>query len=300
MLDYAALRVVAAVADLGSFERAAARLGVTPSAVSQRVKQLEERLGTTLIRRGTPCTATETGAFLCRHLETVAMLEGDLLAALPGLAGAEEGGRPVTLPIATNADSLATWFLEPIARFTAREPFLVDIVVDDQDHTAGWLREGRVLAAVTSREDAVPGCRRHALGALRYHATASPEFVARHFPQGVTAEAIARAPALTFNRKDGLQDGWIRRHLGTDVDHPTHYLPSSHAFLDATLAGMGWAMNPVHLARDALATGRLVELLPGAVLDTPLHWQINRLAADRLAGLTREVRAAAGRELVQE
>lgn len=297
MLDYSALSAVAAVVQTGSFEKAARRLNVTPSAVSQRVKQIEERLGVALIVRGTPCVATETGDRLCRHMETVGLLERDLLTGLPGLGGARESSRPVTVPVAVNADSLATWFLAAAAQFSRASGVLLDISVDDQDHTADWLLKGRVLAAVTGLEAPVTGCRRVALGALRYHATASPDFVARHFADGVTAAALSRAPALIFNQKDGLQSRWIRQTLGMELPLAGHGLPSSEGFVAAALAGMGWGMNPAPLVRAHLAAGRLVELIPGAPLDVPLFWQISRLAADPLAEFTRAVTAVARQTL---
>ena len=289
MLDYSALRAVAAVVQTGSFERAARQLGVTPSAVSQRVKQLEERLGVVLIARGSPCTATETGDWLCRHMETVGMLEGELLAHLPALIDPSAARQRVTLHIATNADSLGTWFVAAMSAFARHSPYLLNVAVDDQDQTADWLRRGRVIAAVTSVEKPIQGCRRTSLGALRYVATASPDFIARHFAGGVTPEAILDAPALTFNQKDGLQDRWLRQALGVDLSYPTHWLPSTQSFIEASLSGMGWGMNPIQLVRPHLQSGRLVELIPGTTLDIPLYWQINRLVADRLAALTREV-----------
>lgn len=299
MLDYPALRAVAAVVQTGSFEKAAAILNVTPSAVSQRVKQLEERLGVVLVARGNPCMATEKGEWLCRHMETVGMLEGELFEQLPGLVDAGERRPKVTLNIATNADSLGTWFLPAAAGFSRHSSYLLNIAVDDQDHTAEWLQRGRVLAAVTGLERPVPGCRRLSLGALRYHATASPDFIDRYFPEGVTAEAVMEAPALTFNQKDRLQSRWIRQTFGDDLIHQTHWLPSTQSFVDASLAGMGWGMNPISLVRAHLASGRLVELVADTPLDVPLFWQINRLAADRLVDLTRAVTAAAKRELVR-
>ncbi|WP_044561606.1 LysR family transcriptional regulator ArgP [Azospirillum sp. B4] len=299
MIDYPAARAVALVARTGSFEKAAAALNVTPSAVSQRVKQLEERLGAVLIERGSPCAATEKGEWLCRHVDHVGMLERELTEHLPGLADPDAALPRVTLNIATNADSLGTWFLAAAAPFTQESDHLLNIVIDDQDHTADWLRRGRVLAAVTSLEKPVQGCRVTGLGALRYHATASPDFVARHFPAGVTALALAQAPALTFNQKDRLQRAWIRQVLGHDVAHPTHWLPSTQSFIDASLAGMGWGMNPALLVRDHLDAGRLVDLMPGATLDVPLFWQVSRLAADRLSGLSRQIVQAASYELVR-
>lgn len=297
MIDYAAVRAVAAVVRTGSFERAAASLNVTPSAVSQRIKHLEERLGVVLIERGTPCTATEKGLSLCRHMDRVGMLEKELMEHLPELSGSYGSAQRVTLNVATNADSLGTWFLEAIAAYTKTTDYLVNVVIDDEDHTADWLRRGRVLAAVTSLERPVQGCRVTPLGSLRYHATASPVFVERHFPHGVTAEAFERAPALTFNQKDRLQNAWARQAFGRDLSFPTHWLPSTQSFLEGSLAGMGWALNPVQLARQHLERGDLVELLPGEVLERRLFWQINRLASDQLRELTRSILSVARREL---
>ncbi|HXV30105.1 MAG TPA: LysR family transcriptional regulator ArgP, partial [Sinorhizobium sp.] len=235
MLDYSALRAVSTVVQTGSFEKAAGILNVTPSAVSQRVKQLEERLGIVLIARGNPCTATEKGAWLCRHMENVGMLESELFEHLPALIDPGEPKQRVTLHIATNADSLGTWFVAAASNFANRSKYLLNVAVDDQDHTAEWLQRGRVIAAVTSLEKPIQGCRRISLGALRYHATASPDFIARHFADGVTQQAIMNAPALTFNQKDRLQSRWIRQTLGVDLTYPTHWLPSTQSFVDASL-----------------------------------------------------------------
>ncbi|MBB3975444.1 LysR family transcriptional regulator (chromosome initiation inhibitor) [Rhizobium azooxidifex] len=299
MIDYPALRAVATVVQTGSFEKAAAVLNVTPSAVSQRVKQLEERLGVVLIVRGSPCTATEKGGWLCRHMENIGMLEGELMEHLPALADPEEPRQRVTLHIATSADSLGTWFLSAMSNFSKRSTYLVNIAIDDEDHTAEWLQRGRVLAAVTSLEKPIAGCRRTSLGTLRYHATASPEFMSRYFGDGVTPEALRRAPALTFNQKDRLQNRWIRQAFGQELTFPTHWLPSTQGFLDGSLSGMGWCMNPAPLIGQHLRSGRLVELVPDSPLDVPLFWQINRLAADRLVDLTSEVAATAKSHLRQ-
>lgn len=299
MIDYPAARAVALIVQTGSFERAASALNVTPSAISQRVRLLEERLGAVLIERGSPCTATEKGTLLCRHMEHVGMLETELMHQLPALVDPAAPAQRVTINIATNADSLGTWFVAAAAAFTQGSDHLLNIAVDDEDHTAGWLRRGRVLAAVTSLAKPVQGCRLNPLGKLRYHATASPGFMERYFPAGVTAEAVATAPALTFNQKDRLQHEWGRQALGQDVDFPTHWLPSTQSFVDASLAGMGWALNPFQLVKAHLASGRLVELVPGATLDRPLSWQVNRLAAYHLSDLTRHVLATARRDLTQ-
>lgn len=217
------------------------------------------------------------------------MLETELFRQLPVLSEAGAAAERVTLNIATNADSLGTWFLDAVSKFTGGSDYLVNIAVDDQDHTVEWLRGGRVLAAVTAHAKPVQGCRVLALGVLRYHATASPAFMARHFSDGVTPATLARAPGLTFNQKDRLQASWIKKALGEDISYPTHWLPSTDGFVKASLAGMGWGLNPVQLVGEHLEAGRLVEVVPGTPLDIPLYWQVNRLAAERLGTLTAHV-----------
>src|SRR5882724_10271358 len=140
MIDYASLAAVAAIVREGSCERASRVLNVTPSAISQRVKQLEERLGCVLIVRGQPCTATNTGRLLCRHVEQVGMLEQDLRGALPTLTQPGSSGERVTLPVAVNADCLGTWFVNAIAAFTQSEDVLLDVTLDDQERTVDLLK----------------------------------------------------------------------------------------------------------------------------------------------------------------
>lgn len=295
MLDYSALCALAAVIREGSFERAALALHVTPSAVSQRIRLLEERVGCALVVRGQPCRATETGRRLCHHVDRVRLLEHELHGALPALA--PEGIARVALPVAVNADSLATWFAPAIAAFAADAPVLVQVAVDDQDHTTEWLRSGAVLAAVTGTARPGAGCNSLPLGAMRYLAAASPAFVARHFAGGVGAGSLAQAPSLVFSTKDELQDRWVRRLCHRHVDLPRHTLPSPEAFVTAALAGMGWGLQPQALIASHLQDGTLVELVPGTPLDVPLYWQQTRAASSLLDGLTRAVLAAAGRAL---
>jgi LysR family transcriptional regulator, chromosome initiation inhibitor len=299
-LDYGQLAALAAVISEGSFERAARALHVTPSAVSQRIRQLEERVGAVLVQRGTPCAVTAAGAPLLRHAERVALLEADLPAALPGLRRERPGllARRATLRIAVNADSLATWLVPALAHFAQAAPQVqLDLVLDDQDHTTEALRRGEVMGAVTSAAEAVQGCNSHALGRLRYAATASPALMKRCFADGVNAQTLAAAPCLVFNRKDRLQARWLQGVTRRAIAPPCHWLPSTQAFVDAALAGIGWGMNPLPLAQAHLAARRLVELIPGRTIDVPLHWQVSRLALPALDLLTSAVLGAAQVEL---
>jgi LysR family transcriptional regulator, chromosome initiation inhibitor len=289
MLDYASLSAVAVVIREGSFEGAARALNVTPSAISQRVKQLEERVGGVLIVRGQPCTATEMGRLICRHVEQVGMLEHELHGALPRLAPLESQDERVTIRVAVNADSLGTWFIQAMSRFLETDHALLDVAIDDQEHTQEWLRTGDVLAAVTADPQPVQGCESISIGKLKYCAAASPSFVRKHFADGVTAAALAAAPSLRFNRKDQLQTQWVRAVCRRNVDIPSHWMASTQAFTDASVAGIGWGMNPQAMVASHLRDGSLVELVPGRLLSVPLFWQHTRLQMPMLARLTKAV-----------
>jgi len=293
MLDYASLAAVAAVVREGSFERAARALNVTTSAVSQRVKHLEERLGSILIIRGQPCRATDMGRLLCSHVEQVGLLEQELRGALPKLVQTNGRVDRVTLRVAVNADSLGTWFIGAMAEFVHGEKALVDIALDNEEHTVEWLRSGEVLAAVTAHAQAVQGFNSVSLGRLTYLAVASPGFVRRYFPAGVTTAALSNAPSLRFNNKDRMQAQWTRRVCRREVETPAHWFPATQAFRDACLAGIGWGMNPESLVREHLKSGALVELVPGRTLSVPLYWQHTRLQVPMLNRLTEAVVKAA-------
>ncbi len=285
------LAALVAIHRRGSFDLAASSIGITQSAISQRLKALEERMGCILIHRGQPCTATPPGLRLIRHHDEVALLQSQLSQDLPQL----DAG-PATLRIAVNADSLATWVIPALA---ATQDMLFDLVIDDQDHSQDWLKRGEVAAAITSHPGPLQGCDTIPLGALRYHATASPDYIAKWFPNGATKAALANAPALTFSDKDRLQAAWQHALTGTRFAFPTHRMASSQAFVDAALAGLGWGMNPEPLIADHLAKGRLAELAPNTPLDVALYWQFSRLTAPALTPLTKAIRAAAAKILRQ-
>lgn len=291
MLDYASLSALAAVVREGSFERAARALNVTPSAISQRIRLLEERVGCALVVREQPCRATETGRRLCQHVDHVRLLEQEIQRTLPALA--TEGETRVALPVAVNADSLATWLAPTIAAFGAENPVLLEVAVDDEGHTTEWLRSGAVLAAVTGKTHSASGCNSRPLGSMRYVAAASPAFVKRYFADRVGSGSLATAPSLMFSTKDELQSRWARRICHRHVQLPRHTVPSTQALVTAAVAGMGWCMHPQALIAPHLADGTLVELVPDTPLDIPLYWQYARAASGLLDRLSSEILAAA-------
>lgn len=261
-------RTLAVVIDEGTFDAAARRLRLTPSAVSQRIKALEQQLGRVLVVRSKPVRATEAGVAVVRLARQLALLEHDTLAAF-GLGG--EAERAVTLPLAVNADSLATWFLPALARVAERHPVVFDLHRDDQDFTAGLLESGTVMGAVTSQSEPVAGCLVRPLGTMRYQAVATPAFAARWGLPG-RESAFATAPVVEFDRRDDLQRQYLVAR-GIDPDAPSrHFVPASNDFAAAVKLGLGWGLLPGFQCADELASGALVPL-GGPVVDVPLHWQ---------------------------
>jgi len=296
-LDYAQLAALASVVSEGSFEAAARALHITPSALSQRIRQLEQRLGGVLVLRGKPCSITPLGEPLLRHAQQVALLEQGITQGWAGLQTKGEGASPAVLSVAVNADSLSTWFLAAAAQFAQATGALLDLRVDDEGHTHEALRRGEVLAAVTASSSPVQGCRSSRLGSLRYRACASPDFVARYFAKGLNARSLASAPCIRFNAKDEMQHRWMLRMTRKSLQPPAHRLPSSTGFVHACEAGLGWALNPEALVREALAAGRLIDLCPERPFDVPLYWQRSRLALPWLQALTVALEQVASVEL---
>jgi LysR family transcriptional regulator (chromosome initiation inhibitor) len=286
-LNQAQLDTLVAIADSGSFEAAARALHVTPSAVSQRIRALEAAAGQVLVSRGAPCRPTGYGERLVQLGRQTRLLYDEARQELSTLQAVE-------LPVAVNADSLATWFRAVITEVASWAATSIQLHVEDQAYSQELLRRGEALAAVTSEAVAVQGCAVEALGALRYLPAASPALAAR-WRRGDGPDWAAM-PLVVFNEKDGLQDQALRQ-LGVAGRPPVvHRVPSSVDFLEAVRLGLGWGMLPEPQAGPGLASGAL-RRLPGDVISVPLYWQRWRLESPRLRQLTDAVRRAAREHL---
>ncbi|MEU8032233.1 LysR family transcriptional regulator ArgP [Streptomyces sp. NPDC049099] len=284
------VRTLLAVVDEGTFDAAAAALHVTPSAVSQRVKALEQRTGRVLLQRTKPVRPTESGAVLVRYARQLARLEQDAWGEL-GLSGA---GAPTRVSVAVNADSLATWFLPALTRVAG---LCFELHREDEDHTAALLREGLVMAAVTTARDPVPGCTVRVLGRMRYLPVAAPELHRTRLGGRPLEDALPEAPVVVFDRKDDFQDAFVRRLGRGSASRLRHHVPTSEGFLDAVAAGLGWGMVPEVQAKPLLDEGRLVLLAPGTWMDVTLYWQQWKLDSPALAALAEAVTATAAEAL---
>ncbi|WP_104088815.1 LysR family transcriptional regulator ArgP [Cryobacterium sp. N19] len=284
------LATLLALVSEGSFEAAAARLHVTPSAVSQRVKAMEQTSGRVLVQRTTPVRLTDAGDVLLRYARQVELLEADTVRQL------HEGrsdGRAFPVSLAVNADSLATWFLDALAGLGETLGVAFDLHREDQEHTTRLLRAGTVMAAVTSTREAVQGCITEPLGQMRYHAVATPTFIDRWLPTHGGLIALPRAPVVAFERNDDLQESFLRDHADSGSSGPIHYIPTSNDFVRAILLGFGWGMLPEQQCAVEIADGRLVDLAPKSAVDVPLFWQRWNLFSPLLDAVSTAVRAEA-------
>lgn len=280
-LDPAALECLAALVDEGSFERAAARLAITQSAVSQRLRALEAQLGQPVVVRSRPLRLTEPGKVLLRFARQWQALRADVARELD----AAGGGGDDRLPIAVNADSLATWVppaLDALVHEGLGEGFGLELVVDDQDFTHDWLRQGAVLGCVSTVREALRGCRVTPLGVMPYVAVASPAFIERELPQGLHRRNFAQTPFLVFNRKDDMQAQWVSRAFG--VRSPRlreRFVPSSEAYVRAAVMGWGVGVATELQVRAHVARGELQVLHPEVRLPIALHWHQWKLGDER-------------------
>jgi len=295
MFDYKLLAALAAVVEQAGFERAAQVLGLSQSAVSQRIKLLEARVGQPVLVRGTPPAPTDIGRRLLNHVQQVRLLERDLSGQVPAL---DEGAAPDRLRIALNADSLATWWAQAVTAFCADHRVLLELVVEDQEVGLKRMRGGDVAACVCATDKPVAGARSLALGAMRYRALASPAFIARHFGGGITAPGLAKAPAIVFGPDDFLQHRYLASQ-GVDGAFAYHLCPSSEGFIRMAEAGLGWGLVPELQVTDLLARGALQVLQPDRLIDVPLYWHHWRNGGELLGEMTRHLQRATSEILVQ-
>ena len=279
-LDSSQLATLVAIADHGTFEAAARHLHVTPSAVSQRIRALESRLGRVVVQRTTPCRPTADGEVLLRLARQVALLQDEIDEVL-----AHGRAATVDLPVAVNADSLATWFRGVVGEVAAWDDVALRLHVEDQAFSAGLLRGGEVLAAVTSEPTAVQGCSVERLGSLRYVPAAAPAFAER-WRRGRGPDWAAM-PMVVFNDKDALQHDVLAAR-GIGLPPVVHRVPTSADFAAAVRLGLGWGMIPVPQLDDSL-----VPLGARLHVDVDLHWQRWRLDSPVLDRLTDAVRRSA-------
>ncbi len=296
MLDYKLVEAFAVVSTEGGFEKAAKVLHLTQSAVSQRVKLLEEQVGGVLLVRSSPPEPTDAGREMLKHYRKVRQLENDL-----GPGFGKEDDEFTTLTVGLNADSLATWFFPALEEYLNSEPILLDLRVDDQAKTHDLLRNGDVLGCISDRSEPIQGCCVEYLGDMVYKLYATSEYISKWFKNARGVGEIERAPILIFNRKDLMHGVLLADALGAQPkQYSAFYLPSSEKFATAIVSGKVCGMLPWQQAKEYVERGDLVDLYPESSFSVKLHWHCWNLESGAVSSLTDALVAGARRELAQE
>ena len=283
MLDPKQLEALSAVVDSGGFDKAARKLFLTQSAISQRIRQLEENLGQPVLTRTTPPAPTAAGRLLLQHFRQLSLMEGELLNTL--LPDGEQTGF-TTLAVGVNADSLTTWFLPAVQQVMQQRHLLFDVMMDDQDYTHELMRSGHVAGCIGTKATPIQGGECHFLGCMRYLCLATPAFAARYFPDGFTSTALQQAPAIIFSGKDDLHSQFLQQVAAYDGTVPHITLPTPQGFVQATRLGLAYSLLPELMIDDDLDSGRLLDLLPGQYVDLALYWHHWRVESSLAGELT--------------
>lgn len=259
-----------AVAKTGSFDLAAEQLNITASAVTLRVQSLEKQLGHLLLVRDRPCRVTQSGQTLLHYLQHQRLLEQNLMQDLGGQVQ-QEGF--YCLNVATNADSLATWLLPTLQAQLIQHKIVLHFQLDDQSQTHHLLEAGLVNACLSTEAKAMKGCLAERIGQMHYRLVATPEFARNWFQQGIHRDALRHAPAILFNEKDQLHTQYIQQEFGlSPAQYPHFFIPSTHAFFDAIVMGLGYGWLPDYQTRHLLESGQLIELSGEMRIEVPLYW----------------------------
>ena len=269
MFDYRLIEAFSAVISEKGFERASEKLGLTQSAVSQRVRQLEDLMGKILIRRTNPPQVTEEGEKLFSHFRQVDFLEKEFL-----INDSKTGGEDyLKFPVGVNADSLGTWFLPSVEDFIRKNKIAVEIITADQSETVKLLKSGEVLGCISSSPKSIQGCRTDFLGSMRYIAVSSPRFADKYFPAGINSESLHRTPSVAFNRSDNLLNDFFKGKYFIDLKTvPVNYIPSYETFVNAIVMEIGYGIVPEIQAVKYIEEEMLINLSPADYINIELYW----------------------------
>ncbi|WP_163937062.1 LysR family transcriptional regulator ArgP [Paraferrimonas sp. SM1919] len=296
MFDYKSIQSLEAIATQGGFDKAAKSLHISQSAISQRIKQLEDQIGQPLLIRSNPVEITATGKKLLRHFKQVRLLEHELQADIKGKTNPSS----VNIALAVNADSLATWFMPALNDLVLRQDWLLQVTIDDEAQTHNLLKAGSVIGCITTQKRAMSGCSSDFLGIMRYFCVASPRFCDKYFQPAAIRSNLLKAPAVVFNAKDKLHHKFLKQYFDIDEQQfNSHQIPSSEGFLEMIKLGFGYGMVS-HLQADKLIQrGQLVNLFPEHFIDVPLYWQHWNISAQQNRLLFRALSLSSQKLLIQ-
>jgi len=293
MLDYGALHCLREVLRYGSFERGAQALNITQSAVSQKIKRLEQQVGAPVLVRTKPLKTTPLGQQLLAHIQKVSVLEEQLNT------GNNSAKKASPISVAVNNDVLATWFTQVIAKFSEQRANPIHVYNADQTQTRTLLQEGKVMACISQTGTPVTGGQSARLGTMYYQLYASPAFISRYLPDGISAEKVMNTPGLLYDEFDvELLTTYQRQclHYAPTLNN-CHWYPSSHGFAKMAIEGVAWALLPTLQVKDYVYSKELVSLFPDTQLGVPLFWHWIELESKALSYLSHVVKQVAHQQL---
>lgn len=269
MLDYQAIAALAAVIETQGFQSAASRLFITQSAVSQRIKHLEQYYGEPVMVRTLPYRPTELGLTLLGHFKRVSLLEDALQVSLTAEAAAPR------ISISISRDSMETWFTTVIKQLHEIMPMTIEMIADDQDRTLQYLQKGLVSACASTSSKAISGCKAEFIGYFDYALVATPQFKKQYFKSGeVTKKELLTAPTLLFDQNDKLHHAYLKKFFNMEdvnLNH-CHVVPSVAGFKQFALSGYAYVLIPCIDISDELKQKKLVNLCPDKVWQMPVYW----------------------------
>ena len=290
MIDYKLLEALAMVVHEGGFEKAASIMNLTQSAVSQRVRLLEERTGTVLLSRTSPPQPTEAGQRFIKHYLQVRLLEDGFEKEMC----ADDDSMPIRLALGINSDSLASWFLPAIGNLLSDGKILIDLHVDDQEQTHKLLRDGIVVGCISDTATPMQGCRVEFLGSMKYRLLARQDFISKWFPSGLTASAVEHAPAVIFNRKDMLHIKILQDVFGlTMKPKAVHYVPSTEQFMQMISSGYAYGMTPDWQSNPLREAGDIVGVHEKAQKLVKHYWHCWNIESLPLSTFSKQLVSAA-------
>jgi LysR family transcriptional regulator (chromosome initiation inhibitor) len=269
MLDYKLLHALSVLITQQNFEKAASELCITQSALSQRIKLLEQTIGQPVVVRSQPVRATPIGKKLLSHYQQVALLEQDVIPDIY----AEKTNDTIAVNLASNADSLATWLIDGLSDVTHQYKIALNLLIADENRTINYLKNGEVFGAISTQNKALPGCTFDKLGDMEYILVASKTFKQRYFSNGINYHSLQQAPAVAFDQKDDMHIKYIEDEIGLPgSSYPCHTVRSSEAFVGFAKQGLAYCLIPKLQIQKELISGELIDLRPGSSLTRTLYW----------------------------
>jgi LysR family transcriptional regulator (chromosome initiation inhibitor) len=267
--DYKLLTALAAIIETQIFELAAKKLFISQSAVSQRIKLLEENIGQPILIRSQPIELTAVGEQLLSHFKKVRQLENELLPELLP----DKPTQPMKISLAVNADSIATWFLKAVTPVLKEHLVELNLLIEPEDRTLDKLRSGEAIGAVSVTEKPLKGYRSFELGKIYYCLVSSKSFQQKYFPKGVTKASLKMAPGISYDHKDDMHVRFIAKHFDLEAsEYYCHSVRSSEAFVELAKQGVAYSLVPELQIKNELASGELVNLCPNKQLVETLYW----------------------------